>query len=233
MIMESPNSFLIPKAIYSMAEVYRTKGDSLKIDSLHSIILERYPESVYAYQVKKLRGEDVSPEKHDVVALEFAEAESLLQAGQSAEALHRFKTIAKTQKSDLAPKASYSVGWIYENVIVDTDSATAWYRQLLKEYPSSVYAATAQPKVAVKDNPDDLSKYIKIKEIQAVPKPPKPNFRKPGSSNEEEQSQQGKNDPRNIRNRDREEEDTGDEEGEEEPESDEAPEPDDDGGDVL
>ena len=41
---------------------------------------------------------------------------------------------------------------------------------LLKKYPNSVYAVAVQPKVAVKDKPESLQQYVKIKEIPLVTK---------------------------------------------------------------
>ena len=87
-----------------------------------------------------------------------------------------FKQISRHPSSGLVPKATYSVGWIYENVIKDADSAALWYRQLLKAYPGSVYALEAQPRVAVKDDPKSLDRYVKINRIEPVAKPPKPTF---------------------------------------------------------
>ena len=67
----------------------------------------------------------------------------------------------------------YMIGWIYENVMVKNDSAAAWYQRLVKEYPSSLYAADVLAKLAVKSDPKSLSQYVKIKEIPAI-QPAKP-----------------------------------------------------------
>ena len=50
--------------------------------------------------------------------------------------------------SPFASKAQYAVGWIYEQLTVQPDSAIASYEKLLSLYPGSTYAVRVQPKLA-------------------------------------------------------------------------------------
>lgn len=169
---EYPASPFVPRCLYAMAEIDRVQGDSLAMDSLYNLIVKNYRQSEYGVQVNRLLGNDASPEFLDSAALAFARAESLLQAGSTSDAISAYAQIPdRYPSSSIVPKALYAVGWIYENVLVLNDSAARWYKVLLREYPSSPYAANVQAQVAVRDDPKTLSQYVKIKEIQALGKP--------------------------------------------------------------
>jgi hypothetical protein len=165
----------------------------------------------------------------DPALVTYEQAESLLAAGHPTRALGMLKSIAGHPSSLLVPKATYSVGWIYENVLHDADSATAWYRTLLSSYPSSAYALDAAPRVAVKDDSTSLEKYVKFKRIDAVPKPPKPNFGRRNIPVERTRLPGEEND-RGIRDPNDEEADPDEEEPEEE--DPEPEDPDDEGGEL-
>ncbi len=170
-VQDDSASELVPKALYAMAEIERTKGDSLQVDSLYRLILLKHAHTEYSLQVQKVLGMQTEAAPVDPAETHYAAAESLLQVGNTGDAVSMFKEISQHPTSLLVPKATYSVGWIYENILKDADSAAVWYRQLLKAYPKSVYAIEAQPRLAVKDDPKSIERYLKVKKIDAVAKP--------------------------------------------------------------
>jgi tetratricopeptide (TPR) repeat protein len=174
LVAECPESPLVPKAIYAMSEVHRVLGDTAAVDSLYDRLLAEHPATDYARQVKIMRGLDTSGVAENDDAALYRKAEASLFSGESEKALTMFKQIAATTNDTLiAPKSRYTVGWIYENVLINLDSANAWYKSLLKEYPASVYATSAEPRVAVRQDTSKLSQYVKIKTIAPIPKPEK------------------------------------------------------------
>jgi len=46
----------------------------------------------------------------------------------------------------------YTIGWLYENKLDKSDSASAVYRRLIAVYPSSQFALAVKPKVQEEDN---------------------------------------------------------------------------------
>jgi tetratricopeptide (TPR) repeat protein len=166
-----PMSGYVARALYVMADIYRAKQDSAAVDSLYNLLLKEHENSEYAMQVRRIRHTDTTTVDSDPAKNRYRLAEQLLEDGHLDEALYYFKQIVnENSSSPLAPKAAYAVGWIYEKDASCSDSAAAWYRQLVKNYPSTLYATTVQPKLAVKDKPGSLNEYIKLKEIESLDK---------------------------------------------------------------
>lgn len=166
----SATSF-VPRALYAMAEIQGARHNSAAADSLYKIILSRYGESEYAAQVRKVLGIEATKARIDTSESQYREAENLVQTGKPDAALKIFKRIATApQRSPLKPKATYAVGWLYETVYLNNDSAAEWYRNLSSKYPASIYAAEVKPKIAVRDNPEYLKQYINVKAIAPAAK---------------------------------------------------------------
>ncbi|HEV8538090.1 MAG TPA: tetratricopeptide repeat protein [Bacteroidota bacterium] len=196
-VRESPNSPIIPRTLYAMAEIYRTKGDSAQVDSMHDILVARYPKSEYAAQAMKLRGLKSEASARDAALVHYEKAERLLGERKTEESIQTLlEVIAQYPASPLKPQAMYTIGWIYENPLMNNDSAAAWYDRLVKEYPGSVYAAAVQAKLAVKADPKALDRYVKIKEIHGLQpeqsdrriKETKPRGKEKGAGDEELQN---------------------------------------------
>jgi hypothetical protein len=159
----------VPQALYSMAAIYRAGDDSVTVDSLYDRIVADYPRSEYALQIKKARGLDTASAQEDSLATQYAAAINLLNDKQPDEAIRLLKEfISRDTTASLVPKAMYTIGWIYENSIVNNDSAAVWYKRLSARYPSSMFAADVKARVAVKDDPKSLPQYVHIKEIQML-----------------------------------------------------------------
>lgn len=174
LVAEQPESPLVPKTLYAMSEARRVLGDSAAVDSLQEVLLTDHGETEYADQVRKFRGLDTTAVRESDDALRYRAAEEALFGGDSTAALAAFRSLADSSgDSTVTPKAVYAVGWIYENILLDLDSAESWYKRVLRDHPSSAYAAGVEARVAVRGDSSKLKQYVKIKEIQPIPKPQK------------------------------------------------------------
>ncbi len=171
-VRDHPTSVLVPKALYAISEVHRTLGDSAMVDSLYDLILAEHPRTEYAGQVRKTRGLDTVEAVDSPALARYREAEAKLFGDDPDGALAMFREIYETTTDSVVrPKACYAIGWVFENVVVELDSAESWYKRLMKSYPSSEYAANAKPRVLVRGDTSKLKDFVKIKEIRAIPKP--------------------------------------------------------------
>ena len=170
-VNDFPQSRFVPRSIYALAEIARTEHDTAATDSLYRIILEKYSKTDFADHVKKILGMEVAVLQPDSVALTYQMAEEVLASGKIDEARKIFTTIALERRSPtFSPKAYYTVGWIYENLKIENDSAAAWYQRLVEAYPQSMYASAVSAKIAVKKDPKTLSQFIHVREFQPLPK---------------------------------------------------------------
>ena len=168
-VHEFPSTPFVPRALYAIAEIQSGRHNDRIVDSLYHVLLTSYGQSEYAAQVRKILGIETKPAQSDSAESQYHEGEKYLQAGKPAQALKVFKQIASgRKKSAFAPKATYAVGWLYETVLLNNDSAAEWYHHLTSRYPTSVYAAGIQPKIAVHDDPKSLKDYVKLKTIEPV-----------------------------------------------------------------
>lgn len=149
LLAEYPNSPQVPRALYTLAQIYSqdTLHSHSTVDSLYNVIVTRFPESEFTREAKRLLGQPVE----EVVAADpaegsYARAEQLLNAGNDKEANDTLRYIVQTYPaSPIASKAQYALGWIYERVSRQPDSAIASYKKLVALYPKSKYANAVRP----------------------------------------------------------------------------------------
>jgi TolA-binding protein len=166
-----PDSRYTPRTLYALAELRRSENDTAGVDSLYNTLLTRYGTSEYADQIRRVRGLEARAVVLDSSAEEFTQAFRLLDSGRATEAVTALDELVKRHPSSVnAPKAAYTTGWIYENVLGQLDSAASAYERLAAAYPTSVYAGAVQAKLAVKKDPKSLSKFVTVREIPAIPK---------------------------------------------------------------
>lgn len=153
-VATGPESELAPRALYSIAEIYRSilpRPQEVR-DSLYRVIIERYPASPYAQEARKSLGLPLLQQERDPAEELYASAEVRAELGQVTEALSVLRDIERSHPlSPVRPKAMYMSGWLYEHRLTKSDSAVAVYRRLLAQYPATPYAAEARPKVAAVD----------------------------------------------------------------------------------
>ncbi len=160
----------IPRALYALAEISHTRNDTTTADSLYNFLIEHYPNTKYAVQAKLYKGIIVHTEKSKHETL-YEQGMNLVKENKTKAALSVFKEIYKDTTSLFAPKALYTSGWIYENVLIKNDSAKNIYKMLVDKYPTTMFAEKVIGKVSVAEDTTTLSKFIQIKEIIPPPAP--------------------------------------------------------------
>lgn len=193
-----------PKAYYSLIEIYKLKQDQQKADSCYYKLVNEYPKSEYTQIAKKIRGEDFySPVDSNYERL-YEKAILAINNKKPLDAIKILKKISSADSiSQFSIKSIFTIGWTYENILQNNDSARYYYRKLIDNYPQSLYAKEIVDKVAVAEDTSKLSQVIKIKEI-IPPPPPSPKYvQTQQGDNKKSVSQQ----QRNVRGRDIREED--------------------------
>jgi tetratricopeptide (TPR) repeat protein len=136
--------------LYTLAQI-DTQSDSVlqpTVDSLYDEIILHYPSSEFANEARKIRGLPEQRQAKDPAEALYVMGEDLIKRDSAESAIGVFQEIVRAHRlSPFAPKAQYAIGWIYEELILEPDSAVAHYRQLLREFPSTPYATTASAKL--------------------------------------------------------------------------------------
>jgi TolA-binding protein len=150
-LADHPKSIYVPRALYTLAQIFRKDSSvaQVVIDSLQKEVINRFPESEFAAEARRVLGAEQLKKVVDPIETSYAKAEQLVQKGDVTSALQSFKGIAEQDTtSQLSAKAQYTIGWIYENVKPNPDSSAAYYRRLVRRFPNSQYATIVQPKLA-------------------------------------------------------------------------------------
>ncbi len=235
-IHDFPTSAFVPRSLYTLAEVFRSENDTCVTDSLYRIIHTDFKKSEYGKHLNKYFGEvEDTVKRVDSAEVKYSAINIFIDSTNALKTIEQLEALANEYpKSPYAMKAQYAIGWLYENVLMNFDSAASVYKKLMESYPSSEYAMDAKPRVSVKENPESINQFVQIKEIQAIPKPQKPQRGTPKEPGQQEE--QGRYGAPRDRGRDKnleEEEEPVDEGVEDDPTNDEENNEDngDDGGD--
>jgi len=127
------------RLLYAYA-IFIRDTDRIKSDSLLNSIIDRFPLSEYGQDaIIKLRY--TKDYIIDTVKELYASGSKLRQNKEYNFAIQQFiKVYNNYPESDLAPKALYAIGWIFEKDLHLFDSALFYYKVLINKYPNSVYA---------------------------------------------------------------------------------------------
>ena len=140
------------RALYTLAQIYSARDSAANrslTDSLYREILARFPRSEFAPEARRLLGLPPKEMAVDAADSTYDRAEGFLVRGDSLAAAAGFKQVAAAfPSSPLAPRALYAAGWIYENTLLNRDSAVATYARLTSLYPASLYATRVAPKMS-------------------------------------------------------------------------------------
>ncbi len=144
------DSVKTPRALYVLAEVARADtakkyGDE---EDLYSLIVEKYPKSMYAEEARIALGYRPTVKTVDPAASVYAAAESLMFAGQYQRAVDSLGRIVEDyEESPLIPKSRYTMAWIYENFLSRPDSALSQYKTLAQKFVTTKYGIAAQRRI--------------------------------------------------------------------------------------
>jgi len=152
-----PKSKFSAEAYFRLGEVYQTKLDSLATAKTnYENVPRQYANSQYAQEaiqrsisiskLQKLRASIARGEEANKAATQFDLAEvELFQFKNYQRALVAYKRIVRDYPRDeLAPKAAYAIGFIYDEYMDDKVQAEGAYRRVIREYPDSQQAEFAR-----------------------------------------------------------------------------------------
>jgi tetratricopeptide (TPR) repeat protein len=151
-VSDYPSGIQVPRALYTLAQIYSGRDSVTSkpvADSLYREIVRRFPRSEFAPDSRRLLGLPAESPVVDEAESAYHRAENLMVRGDSTRAAEDFKKLAlRFPGSPLASRALYAAGWIYENRLLNRDSAIASYSKLMALYPSSQFATRIAPKIA-------------------------------------------------------------------------------------
>ena len=140
-INEYPKKGFTPQSIYAIGTIYETENNKEKADSLFNIIIENYGNSPLHLEAGKKLGLVKVETKSDPAEKLYLIAENKMFDKKYQEAIKDYRNIYNTYPtSAFAPKAIYAAGLIYEENLVQYDSAAAYYEILNKEYAVTPFA---------------------------------------------------------------------------------------------
>lgn len=169
--------------LYAQARLLReNKPDAA--DSLLAIITEKYPKTEVAREAFSSLGFNQDAQIDDAAEL-YRSGNSFRRVKDYNYASRQYLAIvANHSTSDIAPKALYALGWMFERDLANNDSALFYYEQLVEKYPRSAYAKDVRPSVEyalakrngvevadsllLRDLDDDLYKRGKAGELDAI-----------------------------------------------------------------
>lgn len=151
-----PTKPVTVKTMYALGTYYETSNDSLKADSLYRYIYDHYEKdplrAVVAERLGLLKKEEskavvVKIDDNDPAKPLYIEAENKYFDKKYNDAIEGFRDVYKKYpKSPFAPKAVYYIGMIYEDNLVQNDSAAATYGLLITDYKTSPLVAQIMQK---------------------------------------------------------------------------------------
>lgn len=149
-LREYPESEYAPQALFNLAyistDIHR---DTSGADTAYQRIVENYPDSKFVKWSRKWLGMPEAELSVDAVQQLYLEAESaLIDRNEPLLAFNTYESIYRDYpESAWAPKAFYSMGWIYENRLDAQDRAQVVYDSLVSQFPESEFATRVQPKL--------------------------------------------------------------------------------------
>lgn len=151
LINDIPESPRVAQAMYSVAALYRQKGDTLNAILTEDEIIEQYPNSEYAEKIAEDRGEIIHDPSRDLLR----KAELVLES-EPAKSIQIYEMlIEKYPDSRFIPHALYSIAYQYETRLLDIDRAIQFYSKLMDDFPESDQAKFS------------VNQYHKLTEIQS------------------------------------------------------------------
>jgi tetratricopeptide (TPR) repeat protein len=144
--MVSPADTNRPRYLYGLQRRLIAK-DPDRADSLMEILAYNYGKTPYGQEARLKLG-FTEAVVIDTVAELYISGTRFRATNNYELAIRQFIRIAEGwRESAYAPKALYSTGWIFENKLLNKDSAIYYYRLLVERYPQSDYAKDIRPGV--------------------------------------------------------------------------------------
>ncbi|VAX29390.1 hypothetical protein MNBD_IGNAVI01-1411, partial [hydrothermal vent metagenome] len=143
-----PNTNYQARTMYALGSYYLTLDENEKADSLFREVYDNYKEDPIAKAAAVRLGIDAATLDSDPAKDKYIQGESKLDNEEYFDAIDDFFSIYKEYpKSQYAPKALYTIGWIYENKLFDSGFAADYYDTLQTHYPRTEYARSVYNKL--------------------------------------------------------------------------------------
>ncbi|MEO8210482.1 MAG: tetratricopeptide repeat protein, partial [bacterium] len=136
------------KVLYTLGNFYKNADKKTEADATFNKIISTYPNTVYAYESKKIMGI-----KTKEFGATMSPVDSILNQSMSFFMEKKYPlSILKLQEVEvkyptdsLLAKSLYSIGWIYENSLDNNDSSIVYYKKLKEKFPESEYTLKVTP----------------------------------------------------------------------------------------
>jgi tetratricopeptide (TPR) repeat protein len=137
------------KVLFALASLYQNTERSGKSEEILRQIVEEFPLSSVANSSRRLLNISLTSENsNDSGDSIYSSAENHFISRNYDASLAEFKQLIDTYPGTRhLEKALYAAGWIYENVLLKSDSAYYYYSSLIKTVPNSEAAAIVMEKV--------------------------------------------------------------------------------------
>lgn len=159
--------------LFSIADLYRSAGDTAQAKLAYQKLMEDFPKSRYINVARANLGLPQLTQRERLPdRTMYEEAYAYLDHKNPQKALYTLKEMIRSYpKSSLLPKAMLSVGFIYEHHLGQPDSALSAYQQLESKFSNSPEAKSVSDKVkAALEQRTSLSAPIKpTPDAKAVP----------------------------------------------------------------
>lgn len=149
LVEKFPESERQAKILYTLGNFYKNIGNQSEAEKTLNKIITTYPNSVYAIESKKILGLTTGGEvvaSQDPSTAIFSEALNLFNEKKYPETIDKLRTVEEKHPGDSAvAKSIYFIGYVYENVLVNKDSAIFYYKKLKERFPESAYTQRINP----------------------------------------------------------------------------------------
>ncbi|MEN8192113.1 MAG: tetratricopeptide repeat protein [Bacteroidota bacterium] len=136
------------KTMYALGSYYLTLDEKEKADSLFREVYDNYKEDSIAKAAAVRLGIDAAILDKDPAKKKYLDGESNLEKENYFDAIDQFFSIYEEfPQSQYAPKSLYTIGWIYENKLLDNGFAADYYDTLQTHYPKTEYAKSVSKKL--------------------------------------------------------------------------------------
>jgi tetratricopeptide (TPR) repeat protein len=144
---------LRPQALYTLADIERTAGDTTAAREFENKLMADYPTSSYATGIMTARGVPLPPDSSSIMRREYDAAAALLENGNGARGLEELKKfIARHPSSVQALRAKAAIGLQLEDR--HGEEALAMYKVMAAEHPTSPYTQRARDVLAALNRPE-------------------------------------------------------------------------------
>lgn len=147
-INDYDNSTLASKASFYLGSIYKSQGDTEKAKKYFEYVITKFPNSVFANESRINLGLNTIEQDFNTDDSLTYVIDKLVSGSGDKESLIRllYVSIDKDPNSPHVSKAYYALGWTYENIYPNKDSAMKYYEILMTKFPTSDLTANIKPK---------------------------------------------------------------------------------------